>query len=86
MDFGRAFGADRFAGRRTVARRLDLAFARFTGAGPWRSSRTALFGVDGLCSVDQTISPARTGTGRSFSAGGKPHSYASVYAQYGLNA
>jgi len=35
---------------------------------------TAELGVAGFRSSDQTFSPAGIGTGRSFSAGGKPHS------------
>jgi len=43
-------------------------------------------GLRGFLSAAHTFSPARIETGRSFSDGGNPHSYSSVYAQYGLNA
>lgn len=58
----------------------EEARARFGGNLRTRAKR-ALDGVLGLRSAAQTISPARIATGRSFSAGGYPHSYSSVYAQ-----
>ncbi|HTP53851.1 MAG TPA: hypothetical protein VML94_02665 [Thermoplasmata archaeon] len=72
MTRGRGFAAVRTRDRAAAA-----------GDPPRRDSAWA-DGLRGFRSAAQTISPARTATGRSFSAGGNPHSKSSVYAQYGL--